>query len=244
MGSVIIVLIAPFVGSFLGVLVRRMSRDESVAWPGSRCEACHRRLRPLELVPIASYVALRGRCRGCGAAIDRMHLEIELAATLVPAALLAALPWAPALVGAGSVLGWGLLALAWIDLLTWRLPDGLTLPLVLIGLAWTWRMAPDLLLDHAVACVAAGVGLGILGALYRRWRGREGLGLGDVKLLAAGGAWDGLAALPWVLLGAALAGIAFALARHGRRVASGTAIPFGPPLCLAIWVGWIVSVWA
>ena len=239
MGSVIIVLIAPFVGSFLGVLVRRMSRGQSVAWPGSHCEACRRRLGPLELVPIVSYVALRGRCRGCGTAIDRMHLEIELAATLVPAALLAALPGAPALVGAGSVLGWGLLALAWIDLLTWRLPDGLTLPLVLIGLAWTWWMAPDLLLDRAVACVVAGVGLGVLGALYRRWRGREGLGLGDVKLLAAGGAWDGLAALPWVLLGAALAGIAFALARHGRRVASGTAIPFGPPLCLAIWVGWI-----
>ena len=242
MGSVALLLIAPFVGSFLGVLVRRLSSGRSVVWPGSHCETCGRRLGVPELVPIVSFVALRGRCRGCGAAIDRMHLEIELAAVLVPALLGAALPTAPvATLLAGSVLGWGLLALAWIDLAAWRLPDALTLPLVVLGLAASWWLDRDGLLEHAVGCIAGGAGLWGFGALYRRVRGRDGLGLGDVKLLAAGGAWDGLQALPWVLRGGARAGRRMAPARQGGGARGTTAIPFGPPLCLAIWGMWIFA---
>ncbi len=240
MDAVALVLIAPFVGSFLGVLVRRLSREESVVRPGSHCESCGRGLRLFELVPVVSFVLQRGRCRACEAAIDPMHLHVELLATLVPAVLLAALPGVPVgVVAAGSVLGWGLLALGWIDLLVWRLPDVLTLPLLVLGLGAGWWLEPDMVLDHAVGCVVAGVGLWGLGWVYRRVRGREGLGLGDVKLLAAGGAWDGLGALPWVLLGGALAGLVFAFARHGRRAAGGSAVPFGPPLCLAIWGAWV-----
>jgi leader peptidase (prepilin peptidase)/N-methyltransferase len=195
-----------------------------------------------ELVPIVSFVWQRGRCRGCGATIDRMHLEIELAATLVPAVLLAALPIAPtAVIGAGSVLGWGLLALGWIDLRVWRLPDAITWPLAALGLVATGWLEPEALWDHAAACVLAGGGLWALAWTYRRWRGRDGLGMGDVKLLAAGGAWVGLAAMPWVLLAAAVMGLVFALARHGRRTGGTTAVPFGPPLCIAIWVGWIMG---
>ena len=242
MGSVALVLIAPFVGSFLGVLVRRLSRGQSVVRPGSLCETCGRRLRVYELVPIVSFLALRGRCGGCGAAIARMHLEIELAAVLVPAVLGAVLPLAPLrVIAAGSVLGWGLLALAWIDLVAWRLPDALTLPLLTVGLAATWWLDPEAELDHALGCVAAGGGLWVLGVAYRRLRGRDGLGLGDVKLLAAGAAWTGLAALPWVLLAASCLGLVFALARHGRRLAGGSAIPFGPAICAAIWGAWIVA---
>ena len=238
------VLLAPFVGSFLGVIVRRLSRGQSVVRPGSHCETCGRPLGVLDLVPIVSFIALRGRCRKCGGAIARMHLAIELAATLIPALLLALLPDAEwPVIASGSVLGWGLLALAWIDLLDWRLPDALTLPLLVIGLADTWWLARDAIVDHAAGCAIAALGLAALRAAYGRIRGREGLGLGDVKLLAAGAAWDGTAALPFVLLGAALAGLAFALAQHGRRAAASTAIPFGPPLCLAIWIGWISLSW-
>ena len=240
MGSFILVLIAPFVGSFLGVLVRRMSRGQSVVWPGSHCEACGTRLGPAEMVPIASFLWQRGRCLHCGAAIEREHLAVEIASVAVPAVLLVAMPWddLPVL-AAGSVLGWALLALGWIDWKSWRLPDAITLPLLLLGLGATWWLAPEMVTDHAFAASVAWVGLWGLRAGYRLVRGREGLGLGDVKLLAAAGAWVGLDGLAFVLLGGALAGLAMAAGRHGWRLSGSSAIPFGPALCVATWAVWI-----
>lgn len=236
MGPAALLFIAPFVGSFLGVLVRRLPRGESVVAPRSHCETCARPLGAGELVPIASFVALGGRCAACSAPIGRDHLLIELAATLVPAIALASLPFAGwEQILAASILGWVLLALAWIDALHWILPDALTLTLLLAGLAATWTLDPTDLLDHAIAAVASFAGLRLLAAAYARIRGRDGLGFGDAKLLAAGGTWCGLAALPSVLLGASLLGLGVALARHGRKLGAASAIPFGPPLCLAIW---------
>ena len=240
MGWVVLVFIAPFVGSFVCVLVRRMSRGESVVRPGSHCEACGKGLGVGELVPIASFLLQGGRCGGCGAAIDREHLTVELAAICVPLALSLVLPDDPTeILLAGSVLGWGLLALAMIDWRSWRLPDAITLPLLLAGLAATWWLEPDQLTEHALGSGVAWAGLWSLREVYRRVRGREGLGLGDVKLLAAGGAWVGLSALPFVLLGGALAGLAMAVARHGWRASGSSAVPFGPALCVAIWGAWI-----
>lgn len=223
-------------GSFLGVVARRLPRGEGIVTPRSHCESCGRTLGPAELVPIASFLRQSGRCAGCGAAIAPAHLAMELLATLVPAIPLALLPWAgwPE-IGAASVLGWTLLALAAIDLEHWLLPDALTLPLLAAGLAATALTAPSELPGHAAAAAAGWAGLAGFAALYRRFRGREGLGGGDVKLFAAGGAWVGLAALPAVLVVAAASGLALALLRHGRELGRTSAVPFGPPLCVAIW---------
>ncbi len=243
MGPVALVILAPFVGSFLGVLARRLPRGESIVRPRSQCESCGAALGPRELVPIASFLVQRGACRHCRAPIARDHLLMELAATLVPAVALAALPWAgwDELLAA-SVLGWVLLALAAIDWAHWILPDVLTLPLLLAGLAATAALAPADLADHLAAALAGGGGLALVALAYRRLRGRDGLGYGDVKLLAAGGAWDGLASLPLVLAGAAVAGLVLAVVLHGRRLGRGSAVPFGPPLCLAIWVAFLVRL--
>ena len=138
---------------------------------------------------------------------------------------------------ANCALGWSLLALAWIDLDQLRLPDALTLPLVVVGLVVTWTLDPDAATDHAAAAALAyltfrGVALG-----YRLLRGREGLGQGDAKLLAASGAWVGLPGLPSVILGAALIALAATLMqRLWRRTAADTPIPFGPYLALATWL--------
>lgn len=243
MGPVALVILAPFVGSFLGVLARRLPRGESIVRPRSHCESCGATLKPAELIPIASFLWTRGACRHCRAPIARDHLAIELAATLVPAVALAALPWAGwAPLVAASVLGWTLLALAAIDLRHWILPDILTLPLLLAGLAATAWLNPDALADHAAAAAIGGGGLALLAVTYRRLRGRDGLGYGDVKLLAAGGAWDGIAALPTILVTAAVAGLLLALLRHGPRLARTSAIPFGPPLCLAIWAAFLLAL--
>lgn len=238
------VLLGPFAGSFLGVLIRRLPEGRPVALARSACEGCGSALRARDLVPLASFVALRGRCRACGAAIARFHPAVEIAASAVAAIAVLAAPDA-AHAWAGCVLGWALLALAWIDWEHWRLPDALTLPLLLLGLAATGLLAPPPLLApltaHAAAAALGYLAFRGVSALYRRLRGRDGLGEGDAKLLAAAGAWVGPAALSSVILVAALAGLVLALGLRlrGRAVGSDTALPFGPCLAFATWAVWL-----
>ena len=137
------------------------------------------------------------------------------------------------------VLGWTLLALGWIDWEHMILPDALTLPLIPLGLAATaWTGAPETNLDHAAATLVGYVAFRAVSAAYRRLRGRDGLGEGDAKLLAAGGAWLGLSGLaPMILLGATsgllLAGLQ---ALRGRPVSATTALPFGTNLAFGFWL--------
>lgn len=242
MGALIFVLaVAPVIGSFLGVLVRRLPAGEDVVRRRSACEACGRPVPARDLVPVLSFAALRGACRQCGAAIHPMHLAIELAAIVV--AGWAALSSDGPELWLGCVLGWALLALAWIDWLHFRLPDALTLPLLLAGLAASAWTAPDLAAGHALAAAAGYAGFRAVSLAYRAVRGRDGLGAGDAKLLAAGGAWLGLDLLPAAVLLAALLGLALALAQAARagRLSGTAAIPFGPPLALAIWLLWLYA---
>ncbi|HEX4365534.1 MAG TPA: A24 family peptidase [Rhodopila sp.] len=231
------VLAAPFVGSLLGVLIARLPAGRPVAMARSHCETCHRTLAPVDLVPLLSYMALRGRCRTCRAPIGRQHLAVELAAIVVAL-------WAltmdadPARLWIDCSLGWTLLALAWIDWRHFRLPDVLTLPLLLLGLAVTWLEAPDDTTDHAIGALAGYLGFCALAWAYRSLRGRDGLGLGDAKLLAVAGAWLGWMQLPHVILIAAVCGIVVALTAAVRRgrIDGAAMIPFGPCLAFSIWI--------
>lgn len=234
------VAVAPFIGSFLGVLIRRLPLGQPVVLSRSACEQCGATIALRDLVPLASHVALGGRCRRCRGRIAAQHWQVELAAVAVAACAAAADMQAGRLwVDCGF--GWALLALAWIDWDGLILPDVLTLPLIPAGLAATLWLDPADATDHAVAAAAGYAAFRGLGWLYARLRGREGLGQGDAKLLAALGAWTGLDGLPSVLLVAALAGLGLAglLRLRGQAVASTTAIPFGPCLALA---GWIVRL--
>jgi len=140
--------------------------------------------------------------------------------------------------GVDCALGWSLLALAWIDWQRMRLPDFLTLPLLVVGLLAAALEMPDELSASIIGAVVGYAGLRLIDWGYRGLRGREGLGQGDAKLLAAGGAWLGWEALPWVVLLAAMLGLALALFHRARGVAltRETTLPFGPPLALAIWI--------
>lgn len=234
-------LAAPAAGSLLGVLIRRLPRGAPVALARSRCETCGTALGPLELVPLLSFLWLRGHCRHCRAPIDPFHPSVELAAVAVAA-------WAVATAGEDSLhawlgcgLGWTLLALAWIDLEWLLLPDALTLPLLLGGLAATWLTAPEALGDAVLGAALGWLLFAAVAAGYRALRGRDGLGGGDAKLLAAAGAWLGWPALPQVMLLAALAALCAAGLRRWRRgpAAAGAKLAFGPFLALATWLVWL-----
>jgi leader peptidase (prepilin peptidase)/N-methyltransferase len=237
------VVAGPFIGSFLLVVVLRYPDLDGVVGGRSRCPHCGARIAARDLVPIASWVRLGGRCRCCGGAIGWQYPAVEVAAAGV--ALWAATVDSGWLLWASCGLGWVLLAMALIDIRCWRLPDFLTLPTLLAGLGVTALAWPEALLDHAIG---AAVGYGLFGGvsfLYRVLRGREGLGLGDAKLLAAGGAWVSWQALPWVVLVAALLGLAVAVGRALLRravLSARTPVPFGPCLAAAIWVVWLYRV--
>lgn len=230
---------APLIGSFLGVVIRRLPEGRALVWARSSCESCGAVLRPGELVPLVSWMISRGRCRHCGAVFGWFYPAIELAALAVALIALAVddaeAAWLDAL------LGWWLLALAWIDLRRWILPDALTLPLILAGLLAAVAFDPDALAHRAFGAALGYVALRLIAWAYARLRGREGLGQGDAKLLAAGGAWLGAMALPQVILLAAVGGLiaAAALRLSGTPIRAHSALPFGPFLALAIWALWL-----
>ena len=239
--GLVAVLVAPFVGSFLAVLVDRLPRGESVLLSRSKCRACGRRLSLVELVPILSWLAQGGRCRGCGAGIGLAAPGMEIAAILVALWAAAATPGWLAL--ATSALGWSLLALSAIDARHRILPDELTLPLIPAGLGVALAAPGSDPLAHLVGLVVGGGGAALVAVSYRRLRGREGLGWGDVKLFAAAGAWVGWVALPSLLLLAAGAALTFvsALSLAGRteRLHGASETPFGPFIAAALWLTWL-----
>jgi leader peptidase (prepilin peptidase)/N-methyltransferase len=234
-----LLLVAPVVGSFLGVLIRRLPEGLSIAWARSRCPWCETWLSVRDLVPMLSWLAVKGRCRYCGHRLGWFYPGVELAAVAVALAAVAVNPGDYAWLD--CVLGWWLLALGWIDARYWLLPDRLTLPLILAGLAAAVLFDAEQLTDRALGAAFGYLSLLAIAALYRVLRGREGLGQGDAKLLAASGAWVGAAALPQVILLAAFSALAAAgcLRLAGVRLGIHSALPFGPFLALATWLVWL-----
>lgn len=230
------------VGSFLATVAVRWPRGEAAMAGRSCCDGCGRTLGALELVPLVSALLQRGRCRACGAPIDRRHAGFELAA-----AAIGAVAWgcAPGLAGlAWALFGWQLLLLAMLDLAHFWLPDRLTLALAASGLAVGGLASGASLRDRLVGAAIGYLALRLVERGYRAVRGRDGLGRGDAKLFGALGAWLGWTALPMVLLTASLLGLlatAIAAAR-GRPITAATAVPLGTLLCLGALPGWLLEL--
>jgi len=233
----ITVAVSPIIGSFIGLAAVRMPERRAIAMARSACDACGRTLQPFELVPIVSFIALRGRCRTCAARIPRGHLAIEILSLV--AAIWAGLVHPGPMTMVSAVLAWQLLLLATLDIRSLWLPRVLTLPLIATGLVAAIPRA-----ELANAALGAAVGfavMALLAALYRRLRGREGLGGGDAYLLAGAGAWVGWIGLPSVLLIASGAGLGTALLARlaGKPIASDQPIPFGAFLAFGAWIVWL-----
>ncbi|MAQ86211.1 MAG: hypothetical protein CMH12_23945 [Maritimibacter sp.] len=224
--ALFVLLAGPAVGSFLGVVVDRVADGRSL-WSRSACEACGARLGPLDLVPILS--SLRGRCRHCGAEIPGHLLRLEIAALAV-SAIAVALATGPATMLELAAFLWCLVGLFYADLLHFRLPNVLTAALFVAGLALA-AVTPGRSVPEALATAAAGVLVfWLLRIGYRRLRGREGLGLGDVKMMAGLGAGLGPEALPLAVLAAAVLALLVAVVEGWRRGAGlnpQARVPFG-----------------
>lgn len=229
------------VGSFLGAILTRWPRGETVLSGRSRCDDCGKTLRAIELIPLLSWLLLRGRCARCHAAIDSRQFAMEAAAAMIGAtAMLIAPDWQGLI---AAILGWWLLVIAALDVEHHWLPDRLTLPLIPAGFMLAAVDVGPPAIDRAIGAVAGFAVLAAIALLYRRLRRRAGLGGGDPKLLAGIGAWLGWHALPLVLLGAGIVGLAsLALRRlRGERIAATDRLPLGALMALAAWPLWLIG---
>jgi leader peptidase (prepilin peptidase)/N-methyltransferase len=243
------------VGSFLNVVVHRLPRMMEREWrvqcaefegreaepvprynlvvPRSACPSCGRMVRAHENVPVASWLFLRGRCAGCKAPISPRYPVVEVAGGAIAA--YAAARYGASLAALGAMIfGWTLLALALIDYDTQYLPDDLTLPLVWAGLAFNLGGTFVPLSSAVIGAIAGYLSLWLVYWAFKLATGKEGMGYGDFKLLAAIGAWLGWAMLPLVILLSSMVGAILGIAmiaakRHGRD----KPMPFGPYLAAA-----------
>lgn len=233
------VLLAPFVGSFLGLVIQRLPAGEGVVWGRSACPHCGRALAVRDLVPLLSWLWNRRKCRFCAAKLGWFYPGVELAALLV--ALWAATVLTGWLLWATCFLGWLLLTLAWIDQRHMVLPDILSLPLIPSGLYIAYLAVPERLLDHLAGAVLGFAVLFGLDLAYRHLRGRQGLGLGDAKLLSGIGAWVAWQGLASVVLVAAITGLGLAVSRGlgSQPLNRLEKLPFAPHLCFGAWLVWL-----
>ena len=239
-------------GSFFNVAIVRVPRGESIVRPGSRCPRCGAPVRAADNVPILSYLLLRGRCRSCRAPISARYPLVEALAALLAAALwwkfVAADPGQAAAVRLARfacyfAFGGVLLVLSFIDLATKLLPDVITLPAIpILYLSAFGAHGPDWQ-GRLIGLAAGYLFFRLIADFYYYVLKREGLGLGDGKLLAVIGAVLGWRALPFVVFVGAMAGalVSLPVAVWQRRKQPGAEaeplrrvqIPFGPFLALA-----------
>ena len=216
--------------------------------PRSCCPGCKAPIKALQNIPVLSYLLLRGRCAGCGRSIGLRYPAFELATGLASAVVAWKFGYGPAC-AAALVLTWFLVALTGIDLDTQLLPDSLTLPLLWLGILVSLVLpavpGATLPVDLRSSVIGAIAGYLSLWSVYQGFRlltGKEGMGYGDFKLLAALGAWLGWQMLLPIVLGAAgvgaVVGIAMILLRRHDR---GVPIAFGPFLAAAGWLMLLVG---
>jgi leader peptidase (prepilin peptidase)/N-methyltransferase len=231
--TIVVALVGLALGSFLNVCIHRLPAGLSVVRPRSRCPVCRESIRWYDNVPVVSWVVLRGRCRGCGAAISLRYPTVEILSALLLAGLWRYLgPGAAFFVAAPFALA--MLVLFFTDYDERLLPDAVTLSGVVTGLAIAW-CNPFLAgsSGHRVwlALSGAALGAGLLwgvGALYERLRGIEAMGLGDVKLMAMVGAFAGPAGAIVTVFAASIVGAVVGLALIPLRGGSlRDALPFG-----------------
>jgi leader peptidase (prepilin peptidase) / N-methyltransferase len=234
------------IGSFLNVVIYRLPLGQSLATPPSRCRNCGYSLRWFDNIPVLSWVMLRGRCRKCGTGVSWQYPLVEL----ITAALFVLVVWltpAGPLLASRLLLVCILIALFGIDLEHQILPNVITLPGIVIGLLFS-LIAPPGIRDALIGAAAGGGILYGIAAAYYLWRREEGMGMGDVKMLAMLGAFLGWKAVLVTLVLASFSGALIGMAMMAvQRGGMKYALPFGTFLALgalaAMFVGEPLVAW-
>ncbi len=203
--------------------------------PDSRCQHCGTPIKPWQNIPVISYILLRGQCGSCQTPISIRYPAIELLTAVMFAVVAIVYGWSW-LTLTGLVLTAFLIALTFIDADTQYLPDQLTLPLIWLGLLANYAGGLVSLQQAVLGAVCGYMSLWLLNFVHKLWRGFDGMGAGDFKLLAALGAWLGAAVLPVIVFIAALVGVVAAVV---LKAAKSQPIAFGPCLAIAGWLVWI-----
>ncbi|MGX1924065.1 prepilin peptidase [Vibrio sp. NH-7] len=253
------------IGSFLNVVIHRLPKIMEREWrqecaesfpeynieapkgtynlsvPRSTCPKCHTPIRIIDNIPVVSWLLLRGKCRQCGNPISARYPLVELLSgglSFVVSYQLGFSYFTLALL----IFTFVLIAATFIDLDTMLLPDSLTLPLTWAGIALAlFQISPISLQDSVIGAMAGYLSLWSVYWLFKLATGKEGMGYGDFKLLAALGAWLGWQQLPMLILFSSLVGLVFGLIQlRLKRQGIDKAFPFGPYLAIA---GWISMMW-
>jgi leader peptidase (prepilin peptidase)/N-methyltransferase len=250
--SVFAGIIGLMVGSFLNVVIHRLPKMMERDWqsqcaelngktpesappynlvvPRSACPHCGHAISAVENIPLLSYLLLRGKCKGCGAPISARYPVVEAISGFLSA--YAAWHFGFGLAGLAAIaFVWAMIALTFIDFDTQLLPDDITLPLLWLGLLLNLNGAYTSLPNAVIGAVVGYLTLWSVYWLFKLTTGKEGMGFGDFKLLAAIGAWLGWTLLPLVILLSSVVGAAVGISlivftKHGRNIP----IPFGPYL--------------
>jgi leader peptidase (prepilin peptidase)/N-methyltransferase len=224
-------LLGAVIGSFLNVCIYRLPLGKSIVWPASACESCGRELAWFENLPIVSWVALGAKCRTCRAPLSIRHPIVEALTAIMFAA--AAWHYGPSLLLVSRlVFGCALIVLFAIDLEHHLLPNAITLPGIVVGLAFSFVTPPGWV-AALIGAVVGGGSLWLIAEAYYRLRHEEGLGMGDVKMLAMIGAFIGWQLTIVTLMMASVAGSVVGLVLIASRKGDMKyALPFGTFLAL------------
>ena len=220
------------VGSFLNVCIYRLPREESLAWPASHCTTCNRTLRWYENVPVFSWAVLRGRCQTCRSRISMRYPIVELTTGALFLAGYYAFGLTP-LLAVRLLFACAMVVLFAIDLEHQILPNEITLPGIVIGFLFSLAFPPGWR-SSLLGLLVGGLFPFLVAEAYLRMRGREGMGMGDFKMLAMVGAFLGWP-LVWVtlilacILGVVIGGGALLISRRSMA----TRIPFGTFIAVA-----------
>jgi leader peptidase (prepilin peptidase) / N-methyltransferase len=228
---VVLALIGAAIGSFLNVCIYRLPRRESLVWPASHCTSCGRTLSWYENVPILGWLALRGRCRTCGERISIVYPIVELVTAVIFVCGYLIYGWTP-LLAVRLLFACAMIVLFVIDLQHQILPNVITVPGIVIGFILSVFLPPGWVSSLLGIVLGGGVLLAIMEA-YARARGFEGLGMGDVKMLAMIGAFLGWQLMLLTLVLGSLAGSLIGVGLMAtRRGGMKTALPFGTFLAM------------
>ncbi|MDF1578344.1 MAG: prepilin peptidase [Desulfurivibrionaceae bacterium] len=235
--ATICILLGAIVGSFLNVVILRLPEEGgSIVFPSSHCPGCRTGLRWYDNIPIVSFIMLRGRCRYCKMAISRQYPLVELGMAVIAYALYARFSLS-ILFGIYFVFCAALLAIIVIDCRHQIIPDAISLPGIPLGFAASFINPVTTWQSSAIGILLGG---GILYAIalgYYLFTKREGMGGGDIKLLAMIGAFLGWQSLPFVIFGSSLLGSVIGIGAMLKQGKGGkTVIPYGPFLSIAAMV--------